>query len=122
MLYSILIYAVEGVFDRLPPEEQEAELQKHRDLQAELLDRNVLGPVVRLMGTTAAVTVRKSGETVRVFDGPYAETKEQFLGFYVMEAEAIDVAIEAAKRLPQNIASYEIRPILYAGGSLAASG
>lgn len=119
MLYSILIYAVEGVFDRLSPEEQEAQLQKHRDLQATLSNRDALGPVVRLMDTTSAVTIRKKGKAIHVFDGPFAETKEQFLGFYIMEAETLEDAIEAAKSLPQDIAAYEIRPILYAGGSLA---
>jgi hypothetical protein len=69
-----------------------------------------------LMPTTAATTVREGKEIV-VLDGPFAETKEQLLGFYVIEAESLDEAIEAAKELagPRAAAglngALEIRPI-----------
>ncbi len=119
MLYSILIYAKEGVFERLPEDTQAAEMQKHIDLQNELQAQGSLGPVVKLMSTTAAMTVRKTNKQLLVTDGPFAETKEQFLGFYVIECDCIEEAIAAAKKLPEDLASYEIRPIAWAGGTLS---
>lgn len=115
MLYSVLIYGVEGVFERLPPAEQEAILQKHRDLQAKLGRDGRMGPTAKLMATSAAVTVRQDGQSVVVMDGPFAETKEQLLGFYVIECDTIDQAIEAAKQLPVDVASMEVRPVSWFG-------
>ena len=62
MLYALLIYAEEGVFERLSPEAQEEVMARHRAIQAEYGAREVLGPVAKLMGTTSAVTVRQKGE------------------------------------------------------------
>jgi hypothetical protein len=120
MLYTVLIYTVEGVFDRLPPDEPEAVLAKHRALQEKLSSRGVLGPVAKLMGAASAVTVRADGESVLVTDGPYAETKEHLLGFYMIECACIEEAIEAAKALPQGVASYEVRPVSWANPVAAA--
>ena len=116
MHYSILIYAQEDVTDRLSEDEVEAILQKHRDLQAALTKEGKLGPVAKLMGTSTAVTVATQGNAVVVLDGPFAETKEQLLGFYIVECETIEEAIEAAKQLPQGIATMEVRPIAWLGG------
>jgi len=116
MHYSILIYADEGLFDRLPEEQQEAVLQKHRDLQAKLAEEGKLGPVAKLMGTSTAMTVRSQGQSVVVLDGPFAETKEQLLGFYVVECDSIEEAIDAAKQLPQGVAIMEVRPVAWFGG------
>ena len=99
MHYSILIYSEEGLFDRLSKDEQEAVLQKHRDLQTALTKDGKLGPVAKLMGTATAMTVGTQGQSVVVLDGPFAETKEQLLGFYIVECDKIEEAIEAAKQL-----------------------
>ena len=72
-----------------------------------------LGPVARLMPTTTATTLRKGKETI-VFDGPFAETKEQLLGFFIVECASLEEAISAAKDLAQASSSngaYEIRPL-----------
>ena len=119
MHYSILIYADEGLFDRLPEEQQEALLQQHRDLQTKLTEEGKLGPVAKLMGTATAVTVRSQDQPTVVLDGPFAETKEQLLGFYIVDCETIEEAIEAAKLLPQGVATMEVRPIAWLGGSAA---
>lgn len=111
MLYSILVYSVPGVFDQLPETEQQAAIAKHHALQHELAEAKVLGPVAQLMGTESAVTVRQQGEQTLVLDGPFAETKEHFLGFYVLECDSLEDAIAAAKKLPLNIAAYEVRPV-----------
>lgn len=118
MQYAILIYASEGFFDRLPEEEQESALDQHRALQKELNAKGALGAVAKLMDTSAAMTIRKKGDSLLVLDGPFAETKEQLLGLYLVECDSMDDAIEQAKKLPQEVAAYEVRPIGWMGGSL----
>ena len=117
MYYAILIYGVEGVFDRLPDSEKQAFMKKHGDLQTELGENGKLGPVIRLIGRSGAMTVRKQGESIVVTDGPFAETKESLLGLYTVEADTIEEAIEHAKKLPQGFGSLEIRPVGWAGGN-----
>ncbi|MCF3643075.1 YciI family protein, partial [Rhizobium sp. TRM95111] len=88
-----------------------------RDLAAvekKYAERGKLGPVARLMPTTAATTLRKSANESFVLDGPFAETKEQFLGFFVIEAETLDEAITFARELAvanPGAGAYEIRPL-----------
>jgi hypothetical protein len=83
-----------------------------------------LGPVARLMPTTAAKTLRKGRETV-VLDGPFAETKEQLLGFFVVECADMTEALATAKQLAvanrDALGAYEVRPIDFwrPGGEIA---
>lgn len=119
MQYAILIYGMEDLFERLPENEQDAAMERHRELQREHGAKGTLGAVARLMGTSAAVTVRKRGDSVLVLDGPFAESKEQLLGLYILECESIEDAIEQAKKLPQGIAAYEVRPIGWGGGTIS---
>lgn len=116
MLYTILIYGVEGLAEHLPEAEQEALLQKHRDLQARLAAQGKHRGAVRLMPPSTAMNVQDKGGGVMVLDGPYAESKEQILGFYLIECETMEEALEAAKALPQGIAHMEVRPVAWAGG------
>jgi hypothetical protein len=114
MLYAILCYNDEKAVSTWTKEEDEACMIELGRVQHELRNAGRLGPVVRLQNTTEAKTLRKaSGEPV-VFDGPFAETKEQFLGFYVADCETIDEAVEFAKKLSAaNLSpgTYEIRPL-----------
>lgn len=116
MLFTILIYGAEGLAERLPPAEQEALLQKHRDLQAQLKAEGKFRGAVQLMPPSTAMNVQDNGSGVRVLDGPFAESKEQILGFYLVECETIEEAVEAAKALPQGVAHMEVRPVSWAGG------
>lgn len=78
--------------------------------------KSKFGPVARLMPTTAAVTVREGRELV-VLDGPFAETKEQLLGFYIVDCATLEEAVDAAKQLagPRAAAglrgAMEVRPV-----------
>jgi hypothetical protein len=72
--------------------------------------QNRLGPCVRLMPTTTAVQVRTEGQPV-ITDGPFAETKEQLLGFYMVDCESIEEAIEIARSLPSVSTVFEVRPV-----------
>jgi hypothetical protein len=76
-----------------------------------LAAKGKLGPAVRLMPTTAATTVRMGREPV-VLDGPFAETKEAFLGFYLIDCASLEEAIDLAKQIgrDENVV-FEIRPV-----------
>ncbi|WP_208249969.1 YciI family protein [Rhizobium sp. T1470] len=113
MLYAILCYANEETVFSWTKEEEEAVMAKLYAVQAPLAERGKLGPVGRLMPTTAATTVRKGKEEPLVLDGPFAETKEALLGFYVVDFDALEEAVAFSKELSAvnpGSTSYEIRP------------
>src|SRR5688572_29167444 len=99
MLYAILCYHSEDVVGSWTKEEDDAVLAKLAVVQDKLAKQGRLGPVVRLLPTTAATTLRKTGDAPLVLDGPFAETKEQLLGFYVVECTDLDGALDVAKDL-----------------------
>ena len=115
MQYAILCYASEDEVFAWSKEEDAAVMQRLHVVQDKLAKQGRLGPVARLLPTTAATTVRKAAEPL-VIDGPYAETKEQLLGFYIVDCESLDEAVETAKELAiANGApgTYELRPVGY---------
>lgn len=113
MLYAILCYNQEDVICAWSKEHEDGVMQKLGVVQERLSREGRLGPVARLMPTTAATTLRKDREPALVLDGPFAETKEQLLGFYVVDCDSLDGALEIAKDLGKANpgGSYEIRPI-----------
>ena len=114
MLYAILCYASEDVVSAWTKEQDDAVMSKLAAVQEKYAKAGKLGPVARLLPTTAATTLRKvKGESL-VIDGPFAETKEQFLGFYTVDCDTLDEAIQFAKDLAvanPGLGSYEIRPV-----------
>jgi hypothetical protein len=113
MLYAILCYHDEDFVGSWSREEDAAVMQKLAVVHGKLAEAGRLGPVARLLPTTAATTLRKDGDPPLVIDGPFAETKEQLLGFYVVECPDLDGALEVARDLGRANpgGSYEIRPI-----------
>ncbi len=112
MLYSILCYESEVLAAARTRQEDEAMMVRLRTVQQKLKSEGKLGPVARLMPTTTATHIR-SGKDPMVVDGPFAETKEQLLGFYVIDCPTLDEAIEAAKLLAREKphGTLEIRPV-----------
>lgn len=114
MLYAILCYNVEDVVSGWTKEEDSAVMARLAVVQDKLKKEGRLGPVARLLPTTAATTLRKNGAEPLVVDGPFAETKEQLLGFYIVDCGTLDDAIAVARDLAQanpGTGSYEIRPV-----------
>ena len=113
MQYAILCYHSEDVVCSWSKEEDEAVMAKLATVQEKLARQRKLGPVARLMPTTAATTLRKQKEPAVVIDGPFAETKEQLLGFYVVDCESLEEVLDIARDLGKANpgCSYEIRPI-----------
>jgi hypothetical protein len=112
MLYAILCYNNEAVVGNWTRDQDAKVMADHLAVQERLKQTGKLGPVVRLMPTTTAMSVR-SGEQPLVFDGPFAETKEQLLGFYVVDCENLDEVLEIAKQLSIKSGVMEVRPIMH---------
>lgn len=113
MRYAILCYHDEAVVGAWTKGEDDAVMAKLAVVQEKLVKQGRLGPVARLMPTTAATTLRKDREQPLVIDGPFAETKEQLLGFYLVDCASLDEAIEIARDLGRANpgGAYEIRPV-----------
>jgi hypothetical protein len=122
MLYSILIYGSEAAIEAWTEHDESAVLSRHAELRRELTAQGRLGPVMRLMHTTTATTLRPAGGS-SIIDGPFAETKEQLLGIYVLECAKLEQAIAAARRLAFESGVLEIRAIaLFEPGSVQSDG
>jgi len=123
MLYAILCYHDEDTVGSWTKEQDAAVMQKLSVVQDKLAKQGRLGPVARLLPTTSATTLRKENPPV-VIDGPYAETKEQLLGFYVIDCKNLDEALDVARDLgaANPGGAYEIRPVgMMTQGSISGS-
>lgn len=115
MLYAILCYNDEAAVQAWPKAKDDAVIARRRLVTDKLAEQGRLGPVVRLMPTTAATTVRYGAEPV-VLDGPFAETKEQLLGFYVIDVASLEEAVAVARGMAGKdgdggSGAFEIRPL-----------
>lgn len=113
MQYAILCYHSEDVVCSWTKEEDDAVMERLHHVHEKIANR--LGPVARLMPTTAATTLRKDQDPPLILDGPFAETKEQLLGFYVVDCQSLDEVHEIARDLARANpgGAYEVRPISY---------
>ena len=113
MQYAILCYHDEKVTCAWSKEQDDAVMAKLGGVMEKYAKAGKLGPVARLLPTTAATTLRKDREPALVIDGPFAETKEQLLSFYIVDCASLDEALEFARELGavNPGGSYEIRPV-----------
>ena len=115
MLYAVLCYHDENVVTKWTKEEDDACMLRLAQVEEGMRAKGKMGPIARLLPTTAAKTLRKTSGEPLIIDGPFAETKEQFLGFYVADCETIDEAMEFAKELAianPGLGGYEVRPLM----------
>jgi hypothetical protein len=116
MLYAILCYSDEAVSRTKSKADDDALMTALGVEQRKLVAERKLGPHLRLMPTGAATTLRY-GRNAAVIDGPFAETKEQLLGFYIVDCASYEDALEVGRRLqgPRVAAggsgALEIRPV-----------
>ena len=113
MLYSLLIYEAPGLDDVRTPAERESVLAAHRQLQ---IDTKRSGEYIAAtqLAESGAMTTRPRKDDALVTDGPFAETKELFVGFYLFECSDLEAAIELAKRIPvSEMGGVEIRPAVW---------
>lgn len=123
MLYSVLCYHCEETVGSWSKEHDDAVITKLIAVQDKLAKRGKLGPVARLGATKSAKTLWKDRQPHLVTDGPYAETKEAILGFYVIDCETEEEALAFVRELGEVNpgGAYELRPItLFQPGTMPA--
>jgi hypothetical protein len=110
MQYALLIYERPGAYDDLSPDEVSAVSGEYMEIAR---DERVTGGA-RLQPVTTATTVRERDGRSVMTDGPFAETKEVFGGYYLVEAADLDAALAIAQRIPaiRMGGSVEVRPLV----------
>ena len=113
MQYILLIYGDERAWDGVSRDEQLKTMQEYNDYTQWLRDKGWFVGGEALHPTGRATTVRvRDGQTLTT-DGPFAETKEQLGGYYLIQAANLDEAIEAASKIPSvGRGSVEVRPVM----------
>lgn len=112
MRYAMLVYGINTEAAPTSQAEREAELAAYIAFDREVSERGLLQTREALHAPHIATTVRVREGKLQTFDGPFAETKEQLGGFYLLECKDLDEAIEVAARNPGALrGSIEIRPI-----------
>ncbi|MEM0950335.1 MAG: YciI family protein [Pseudomonadota bacterium] len=122
MIYAITIYGEAGVFEALPKDRQDQVMSGHRALQDALKKKGDFVSM-RLMPPTSAVMVEPAasdGAPPLITDGPFADTKENFLGFYAADFVNLSEALDYAKLISSPIARLEVRPVAWAGGAISS--
>ena len=120
MRYMMLIYTNEKAEAAASPEERNEVIEGHRAVMDETARRGILGGAEPLAPTAAARTVRFDGGKLVLTDGPFAETREQLAGYYILDCRDIDEAVEWASKIPTacggGTGCVEIRPLAWLGG------
>ena len=112
MRYLLMICADEEAIGAFSPDEGSAMLAEYGAFGQEMASRGVLEGGERLRPTSDATTVQVRDGKVLTADGPFAETKEQVGGYYVVDCKDMDEAIEVAARIPgARLGTIEVRPI-----------
>jgi hypothetical protein len=112
--YALLIYRTAPGSAPIPELDERAALAAHRALQAEAADKGELRVVARLDDTPTARTVRLKGGAHESTDGPFIETKEWLVGFYLVDAESEEKALERARALCTDEShAIEVRPVTW---------
>jgi hypothetical protein len=113
MKYLCLIYEDEKAWESLPPAETEAVMGEYFRFTDEIRKNGKYVAGEALQPTATATTVRVRNGKVSTTDGPFAETKEQLGGFYLIEAKDLNDAIQVASRIPSaRFGSIEVRPVI----------
>jgi hypothetical protein len=112
MRYLLLIYSDESARPEAPPDDMEVALKPWWEYNAWLKEKGWYIGGDALQPTATATTVRERDGKTLTTDGPFAETREQLGGYYLIRCQSLDEAIEAASRMPAvDRGSIEVRPI-----------
>jgi hypothetical protein len=112
MRYLLLLYGDEEAERALPAEERRAIVEQHIAFAGRLREAGALVTGEALVGSAEAKVMRREGERPVVTDGPFAETKEQLGGFYVLECANVEEALSWAEQVPKSPGLVaEVRPV-----------
>jgi hypothetical protein len=113
MRYMLLIYGDEQAQAGMTEAEGAAQYQAYNEFTKDIVDRGLMQGGDALQPTSTATTVRVRSDETLTTDGPFAETKEQLGGFYIVDCKDLDEAIATAARIPgARDGSIEVRPIM----------
>jgi hypothetical protein len=116
MRYMLLIYSTEKDMARMSQEEAQRISAGHRAVMEETAKRGIYGGAEPLKSTDSATTIRMKDGKALITDGPFAETKEQLAGYYILDCNDLDEAISWASKIPTACKGgegcIEIRPII----------
>lgn len=112
MKYVLLIYGSEEALANMTPDETQTYFQDWGKFEGDVQQKGIKTGGEPLQSVSTATTVRIREGNPMITDGPFAETKEQLAGFYVLECDNLDEAIAYAKNMPDvNFGAIEIRPV-----------
>src|SRR5262245_30889608 len=112
MQYLLMIYSNEGRFAKMTPAEREQGMGAYRAYTEALKQAGVLAGSNRLQPTSAATTVRVTNGKSQVLNGPYADSKEQLGGYFMIDVPDLDAALSWAARCPgASHGAVEVRPV-----------
>jgi hypothetical protein len=113
MKYMLLIYGDEAFYPRQTPKEQTETMAAFRIFTEALAKSGALLSSNRLSPVSTATTLRTAAKDIQVIDGPFAETREQLGGYYLIEVPDLDAAIKWARQCPgARLGSVEVRPVM----------
>jgi hypothetical protein len=113
MKYLLALFGEEGGQEDASPEEMKAALDRWSAYGKEAVDKGAFIAGEGLQPSETASTVKiEQGKEPAVTDGPFAESKEQLGGFYLLECKDLDEALEYAKKIPLQSGSVEVRPVM----------
>ena len=116
MKYICLIYDEEAAWPKMSKTESDAMMGEYYAFTQDIMASGHYKTGDALQPTSTATTVRVRGGKLSTTDGPFAETKEQLGGFYMVEAKDLNDAIQIAARIPgARTGSIEVRPIMSTG-------
>jgi hypothetical protein len=110
--YMLVLIGEEGGFQDASPEEMKEEMGRWAAFGQEATDNGAFVAGEGLQESATATTVRFNDGETTVTDGPFAETKEQIGGFYVLDCKDLDEALEYARKIPFRNGSVEVRPVM----------
>jgi hypothetical protein len=112
MKYMLLIYHDERAWDQLSEPERQKIYAEYRQLTQEIIESGQHLAGSQLQGSSTATSVRVRDDKGLMTDGPFAETKEQLAGYFLIEANDLDEAVGIARRIPSaRVGTIEVRPL-----------
>jgi hypothetical protein len=113
MQYALLIYEDEAIYGEENGQAWRDIIAQHEAFAAELVEKGLMRGGAGLKTAATATTVRKAAGQYALHDGPFAESKEQLGGFYLIEVPDLDAALAWARRIPlSGDGSVEVRPVI----------
>jgi len=115
MRYMLLVYANEKAREAMPPEERAKCIAEAQSVIEETSKRGIFKAADPLEPSSTATTVRVDHGKVMITDGPFAETKEQLGGYFILDCKDLDEALDWAAKVPASCGGgtgcVEVRPI-----------